>query len=93
VLLQDQKRLEVQASGVPLEGDLRRELEEVLARHGGKLESFGHPTTTLEELFLRIVAKAKEAPGRRYLPAIERGPDGQPAATAIQEKDTAVRGD
>src|SRR2546425_354888 len=76
VLLQDQKRLEVQASGVPLEGDLRRELEEVLARHGGKIESFGHPTTTLEELFLRIVAKAKEAPGRRYLPAVDRRPDG-----------------
>jgi ABC-2 type transport system ATP-binding protein len=93
VLLQDQKRLEVQASGVPLEGDLRRELEEVLARHGGTLESFGHPTTTLEELFLRIVAKAKEAPGRRYLPAVDRRPDGQPAPTGIQEKGTAVRGE
>jgi ABC-2 type transport system ATP-binding protein len=89
VLLQDQKRLEVQASGVPLEGDLRREIEEVLARHGGKLESFGHPTTTLEELFLRIVAESKAAPGRRYLPAKT---DGQPAATGIQEKDTAARG-
>jgi ABC-2 type transport system ATP-binding protein len=89
VLLQDQKRLEVQASGVPLEGELRREIEEVLARHGGKLESFGHPTTTLEELFLRIVAESKAAPGRRYLPAKA---DGQPPATGIQEKDTAVRG-
>src|SRR5262249_34496829 len=92
VLLQDQKRLEVQASGVPLEGGLRRELEEVLARHGGKLESFGHPTTTLEELFLRIVAESKAAPGRRYPPAKERGPDGQAAATGIQEKGTAARG-
>src|SRR5262249_29146742 len=86
VLLQDQKRLEVQASGVPLEGELRREIEEVLARHGGKLESFGHPTTTLEELFLRIVKESQAAPGRRYLPAKERGADGQPAATGIQER-------
>jgi len=90
VLLQDQKRLEVQASGVPLEGELRREIEEVLARHGGKLESYGHPTTTLEELFLRIVAESKAAPGRRYLPAKERGPDGQPASTAIRESESRI---
>jgi ABC-2 type transport system ATP-binding protein len=90
VLLQDQKRLEVQASGVPLEGDLRREIEELLARHGGKLESFGHPTTTLEELFLRIVAESKAAPGRRYLPAKERAPDGQAAATGIQERGSRI---
>jgi ABC-2 type transport system ATP-binding protein len=32
------------------------------------LESFGHPTTTLEDLFLRIVAESKARPGRRYLP-------------------------
>src|SRR2546421_10339009 len=55
VLLQDANRLEVQASGVPLDGELRRELEGGLRRHGGKLESFGHPATTLEEVVLRIV--------------------------------------
>src|SRR5207302_16127 len=46
VLLQDAARLEVQASGVPLKEELRRDLEEVLRRHGGRLDSFGHPTTT-----------------------------------------------
>ncbi len=67
-LVEDQKRLEVRATGVELTDDLKRELSEVVARHGGKLESFGHPTTTLEDLFLRIVEESKARPGRRYLP-------------------------
>ena len=37
-------------------------------KHGGKLETVGHPTTTLEDLFLRIVEESKARPGRRYLP-------------------------
>ena len=44
------------------------ELEALVARHGGKLESFGHPTTTLEDLFKRVVEESKARPGRRYLP-------------------------
>src|SRR5437867_2690719 len=51
-LLEDVQKLEVQASGVQLNDDLRRDLVEVLEKHGGKLEFIGHPTTTLEELFL-----------------------------------------
>jgi ABC-2 type transport system ATP-binding protein len=77
-LLQDAKRLELRASGVELNAELRRDLEEVLERHGGRLESLGHPTTTLEDLFLRIVAESKAHPGRRYLPAAERS-DGDGA--------------
>jgi ABC-2 type transport system ATP-binding protein len=71
-LLADNSRLEVQADGLRLTDELRRDLEEVLQRHGGKLSTVGHPTTTLEELFLRIVAESKARPGRRYLPAAER---------------------
>jgi ABC-2 type transport system ATP-binding protein len=77
-LLQDAKRLELRASGVELTEDLRRDLEEVLQRHGGRIESLGHPTTTLEDLFLRIVAESKAHPGRRYLPAADQSPgDGE----------------
>jgi ABC-2 type transport system ATP-binding protein len=68
-LLEDADRLEMQVSGLRLSDDLRRDLEEVLRKHGGKLERLGHPTTTLEDLFLRIVAESKAHPGRRYLPA------------------------
>ena len=32
-----------------------------------------HPTTTLEDLFLKIVEESKSRPGRRYLPPTERG--------------------
>jgi ABC-2 type transport system ATP-binding protein len=71
-LLEDVNRVELQASGVRLSDDLRRDLAAALERHGGKLESLGHPTTTLEELFLRIVEESKAHPGRRYLPAAER---------------------
>jgi ABC-2 type transport system ATP-binding protein len=89
VLLQDAARLEVQASGVPLKDELRRDLEEVLQRHGGRLEMFGHPTTTLEELFLRIVEESKRHPGRRFLPPEQR--PGGAADGAGREEPAAAR--
>ena len=67
-LLEDVNRLELHASGVQLNENLRRDLEEVIRRHGGKIEAVGHPTTTLEDYFLRIVEESKAHPGRRYLP-------------------------
>ena len=70
-LLQDANRLEVQAKGVQVNDELKRDLEAVLAKHGGELEFIGHPTTTLEELFLRIIAESKAHPGRRYMPEAE----------------------
>jgi len=42
-----------------------REVREVIARHGAELISVDHPTTTLEELFLRIVRESDLHPGRR----------------------------
>jgi ABC-2 type transport system ATP-binding protein len=42
-----------------------REIREVIARHGAELLSVDHPTTTLEELFLRIVRESDLHPGRR----------------------------
>ncbi len=42
-----------------------QEIREVIARHGATLESVDHPTTTLEELFLRIVRESDLHPGRR----------------------------
>lgn len=67
-LVEDQKRVEVRATGVELTDPLKDDLAAVFAKHGGKLEAFGHPTTTLEDLFLRIVEESKARPGRRYLP-------------------------
>ena len=67
-LLEDVQRVELRASGVQLTDELRRDLEAVLQRYGGKLEFIGHPNTTMEDLFLRIVRESKAHPGRRYLP-------------------------
>lgn len=67
-LLEDVQRLELQARGVQLSDELKADLTAVIQKHGGDIEMIGHPTTTLEELFLRIVAESKAHPGRRYLP-------------------------
>ncbi len=67
-LLEDVQRLELRATGLQLNDEIRRDLEAVLAKHGGKIETVGHPTTTLEDLFLRIIEESKAHPGRRYMP-------------------------
>ncbi len=67
-LLEDTERVEMQANGLRLSNDLERDLEAVIRKHGGNMEMVGHPTTTLERLFLRIVEESKAHPGRRYLP-------------------------
>src|SRR5437868_2408943 len=87
-LLEDADRLELRASGVQLGDGLRKDLEEAIRRHGGHVESLGHPTTTLEDLFLRIVAESKAHPGRRYLPSQERpatAAPGDAASTHIKD--------
>ncbi|MFO0879830.1 MAG: ABC transporter ATP-binding protein [Gemmataceae bacterium] len=77
-LLQDVNRIELRASNVQMTEQLRGELAAVLARHGGSLDAFGHPTTTLEDYFLRIVEESKLYPGRRYQPGAE--PEARPGA-------------
>ncbi|HEX8199636.1 MAG TPA: ABC transporter ATP-binding protein [Isosphaeraceae bacterium] len=52
-----------------------REVRDVIARHGAELLAVDHPTTTLEELFLRIVRESDLHPGRRRVAA-----DGAPRA-------------
>ena len=39
----------------------------MVARHNGKLVKWGNPTTTLEDLFVRIIAESEAHPGRRVL--------------------------
>lgn len=94
-LLEDANRLELRASGVSINDDLRRDLVAVLERHGGKIDTIGHPSTTLEDLFLRIVRESKAHPGRRYLPAQERPaaapPPADTASTAIKESASPIK--
>jgi ABC-2 type transport system ATP-binding protein len=87
-LLEDVHRLEMQARGVQISDELRRDLEEVLHKHGGTLEFLGHPTTTLEELFLQIVERSKAHPGRRYLPTAEQRPVAAAAPAAAEDRNS-----
>ncbi len=81
-LVEDAVRLEVRARGVKETPELKAELAAVFKKHGGELEVVGHPSSTLEELFLRVVEESKARPGRRYLPPAEEAgsvPVGQGA--------------
>jgi len=75
-LVEDAVRVEVRAKNLRLTDALKRELQAVIERHGGELETFGHPTTTLEDLFKKVVEESKARPGRRYLPAAEGNGQG-----------------
>jgi ABC-2 type transport system ATP-binding protein len=67
-----------------------REIEEVVQRHGAQLVKVDHPTTTLEELFLRIVRESELHPGRRRV--AERPADGaRPQSPVPDELATAPR--
>jgi ABC-2 type transport system ATP-binding protein len=55
------------------------EIRDVIARHGGDEVMVDHPTTTLEELFLRIVQESEAHPGRRKV-AQDMARSGAPAA-------------
>ena len=83
-LIEDAKRLELQATGVELTDALKADLAAVITKHGGTLESFGHPTTTLEDLFLRIIEESRARPGRRYLPPVASGAGNGADAPALE---------
>lgn len=76
-LLEVEEVVQMRATGVKISDGLKQELTALVQKHGGKIAEIDHPTTTLEELFLRIVQESKDRPGRRYLPR-----DQKPAAPA-----------
>lgn len=62
-LLKVQDVTEIHARG--LSEEAKREITEVIKRHGGDLLQIDNPTTTMEELFLDIVKESDARPGRR----------------------------
>jgi len=81
-LVEDAARVEVTANKVRESPELRADLEAVFRKHGGELESVGHPSSTLEQLFLRVVEESKARPGRRYLPPAEEAAKAAPTAAS-----------
>jgi len=62
-LLTVQDVTQIQVRG--LSDQAQREVRQVIERSGGKLLSMANPTTTLEDLFLKIVQDSEAHPGRR----------------------------
>jgi ABC-2 type transport system ATP-binding protein len=61
------------------------EIRGVIKRHGAQLLAVDHPTTTLEELFLRIVRESDLHPGRRRVG--DKPGDGTPGKPAVPTPD------
>lgn len=66
-LLKVQDVTEVHASG--LSEEAKKEIADVIARHGGDLKSMDNPTATMEDLFLNIVRESEARPGARRVTA------------------------
>ena len=54
---------EIRAAG--LNALAQEEVKQVIERNNGHVLNMGNPTTTLEELFLKIIRESEEHPGRR----------------------------
>lgn len=93
-LLEDENRLELRASKIRLTDELRQELEAVIQKHGGNVETVGHPTTTLEDYFLKIVKESEAHPGRRYLPGNEniKASSEETAPTDVDNSEQVKKG-
>lgn len=65
-LLKDQGVTQIKSSRLP--ENVVKEVEAVLSRHDAKMLEVDHPTSTLEELFIRTVRESAARPGQRYIP-------------------------
>jgi len=74
-LLKVRELTEIRASGLSREAE--DEIRQVIRRHKGELISMGNPTTTLEELFLKIIRESEAHPGRRVR-GVSQTQDRQP---------------
>ncbi|QDV52569.1 ABC transporter ATP-binding protein [Gimesia fumaroli] len=68
-LLKEQEETQILTSR--LSEEAIKEIEQVVAKHNGKVDSVDHPTATLESLFLKTVQESKERPGQRFVPESE----------------------
>ena len=56
------------------------EIKAVLDKHGASLKTCGHPTSSLEDLFMKTVQRSKDRPGQRYIPDIPATESNAPPA-------------
>ena len=77
-LLKDQGVTQIKTSR--LADGVIREVEAVLAKHGATLLEVDHPTTSLEDLFVKTVRESAARPGQRYVPP---APGNMPPAEPV----------
>lgn len=65
-LLKDQGITQIKTSQLP--DAVMAEVKAVLEKHGGSLLEVDHPTTNLEDLFIKTVRESAARPGQRYVP-------------------------
>lgn len=68
--IQDEHQFHVRG----LSEQAKQDILERIRSDGAELVHSGHPSTTLEDLFLKIVRESELHPGRRYLPERETQP-------------------
>ncbi|WP_417385520.1 ABC transporter ATP-binding protein [Gimesia sp.] len=68
-LLKEQEETQILTS--KLSDEAIKEIEQVVAKHHGTVDTIDHPTATLESLFLKTVQESKERPGQRFVPETE----------------------
>ncbi|QDT96108.1 ABC transporter ATP-binding protein [Gimesia aquarii] len=68
-LLKEQDETQIMTSR--LSDEAIKEIEQVVAKHNGKVGTIDHPTATLESLFLKTVQESKDRPGQRFVPDTE----------------------
>ncbi len=90
-LLRVRDEIQIRARG--LNGEALEEIKEVIRKHGGELIAAENPTTTLEELFLRIVRESERHPGRRYIPTRQQGQPQQEAPVASESSPSTTPSD
>ncbi|MFG0289358.1 MAG: ABC transporter ATP-binding protein [Rhodopirellula sp. JB044] len=79
-LLKVQDVTEVHATG--LSDAAKSEIAEVIARHGGTVESIDNPTATMEDLFLNIVRESEARPGARRVSQTTESKDSSNGSTS-----------
>ena len=79
-LLKDQGVTQIKSSH--LDEAAIKEVEAVLARHGAKMLEVDHPTTNLEDLFIKTVRESAARPGQRYVPPSSSPPSPSRSGTA-----------
>lgn len=68
-LLADQDQFQIRSTKLP-EAAVS-EIEAVIKKYNGTLQSKGHPETSLEDLFIRTVQESQARPGQRFTPAAQ----------------------